>query len=150
VPKPLSLCNKVQSINHSINQSFKQNASTLRQMALARMLVIVSTIFIVTASPIVALSITRSVVYEYFINRRYNNIFLLSYTIYLELAMINSSGINFFVYALRSSRFRQELARFVCFRFLKRKTKDEGLKTDSATVNTTTTGATVPFSSETL
>ena len=113
------------------------------------MLVIVSTIYIVTASPVVALSITRSVVYEYFINRRYNNIFLLSYTIYLELAMINSGGINF-VYALRSSRFRQELARFVCFRFLKRKTKDEGLKTKSATVNTTTTGATVPFSSETL
>ena len=119
-------------------------------MALARMLVIVSIIFIVTASPIVALSITRSIVYEYFINRRYNNIFLLSYTIYLELAMINSSGINFFVYALRSSRFRQELARFVCFRFLKRKTKDEGQKAESATVNTTTTGATVPYSSETL
>ena len=93
-------------------------------MALARMLVIVSTIFILTASPIVALSITRSVVYDYFINRHYNNIFLLSYATYLELGMINSSGINFFVYVLRSSRFRQELARFACFRFLNHKSTE--------------------------
>ena len=114
-------------------------------MALARMLVIVSTIFILTSSPVVALSITRSVVYEYFINRRYNNIFLLSYTIYLELAMINSSGINFFVYALRSSRFRQELATFVCFRFVKQKI---GVKKEGT--NTVTTGVSVISRPETL
>ena len=47
---------------------------TLRKMALARMLVIVSTIFIVTASPIVALNIARSTVYDLFIDRSYNNI----------------------------------------------------------------------------
>ena len=47
---------------------------TLRQMAFARMLVIVSTIFILTASSIVALSIARSTVYDLFIDRSYNNI----------------------------------------------------------------------------
>ena len=104
-----------------VNSFFKQNAATLRHMALARMLVIVSTIFIVTASLIVALSIARSTVYDFFIDRPYTNIFLLCHTIYLELGMVNSSGVNLFVYVLRSSRFRQELATFACFRFLKRK-----------------------------
>ena len=117
-------------------------------MALARMLVIVSIIFIVTASPIVALSITRSTVYDFFIDRRYNNIFLFSHAIYLQLGMLNSSGVNFFVYVLRSSRFRQELITFPCFRFLKRKRAE--LKKEGVTVNTKTTGASAVFSSETL
>ena len=107
-------------------------------MALARMLVIVSTIFILTASPVIALSITQIIVDDFFINRRYNNIFLLCHTTLLELGMVNSSGINFFVYVLRSSRFRQELATFVCFRFLKQEKKR--LKKENTTVNTVTTG----------
>ena len=117
---------------------FQQQASTLRQMALARMLVIVSTIFILTASPIVALNITTTVVYDFFISRRYTNIFLLCYLVYLELGMINSSGINFFVYVLRSSRFRQELATFACFRFLKH--DKAGVNKKDVIVKTTTTG----------
>ena len=108
-------------------------------MALARMLVIVSTIYILTASPIVALSITTTVVYDFFINRRYTNIYLLCYLVYLELGMINSSGINFFVYVLRSSRFRQELATFRCFRFLKH--EKAGVNEKDVTVKTTTTEA---------
>ena len=127
---------------------FKQNASTLRQIALARMLVIVSTIFILTSSPIIALSITQSVVDDFFINRRYTNIFLLCHIIYLELGIINSSGINFFVYVLRSSRFRQELARFVCFRFLMQ--KGAGLKKEDVTLNTMTTGTSAVCSSQAL
>ena len=127
---------------------FKQNASTLRQIALARMLVIVSTIFILTSSPIIALSITQSVVDDFFINRRYTNIFLLCHIIYLELGIINSSGINFFVYVLRSSRFRQELARFVCFRFLMQ--KGAGLKKEGVTLNTMTTGTSAVCSSQAL
>ena len=115
-------------------------------MALARMLVIVSTIFIVTASPIVALSIARSMVYDFFIDRRYTNIFLLCHTIYLELGMVNSSGINFIVYVVRSSRFRQELATFACFRFLKRQRAE--LKKEGVTVNTETTGASAVSSSK--
>ena len=117
-------------------------------MALARMLVIVSTIFILTASPIVALSITTTIVHDFFINRRYTNIFMLSHAIYLELGMVNSSGINFFVYVLRSSRFRQELATFVCFRFLKREKAEE--RKEGVTANTVTTGAWDVSSSETL
>ena len=116
-------------------------------MALSRMLVIVSTIFILTASPVVAISITRSIVYDFFINRRYNNIIMLSYTIYLELGMINSSGINFFVYVLRSSRFRQELATFVCFRFLKH--KKAGQRKEDVTVSTVTSGTLTVSRSET-
>ena len=59
----------------------KQNASTLCQMALARMLVIVSTIFVLTSSRIVILGTTQSIVDDFFINRRDNNIFLLYHTI---------------------------------------------------------------------
>ena len=117
-------------------------------MALARILVIVSTIFIVTSSPIVAMSIAQSIVDELFINRRYNNMFILCHTILMELGMINSSGINFFVYVLRSSRFRQELAGFACFGFLKH--RKAGLKKESVTVNTVTTGTLAVSSSETL
>ena len=106
-------------------------------MALARMLVIVSTIFILTSSPIVALSITTSIVYDFFINRRYTNIFLACHIIYMELGMINSGGVNFFIYVLRSSRFRQELARFACFRFL----KHEKAGVSRKDVKTTTTCA---------
>ena len=106
-------------------------------MALARMLVIVSTIFILTSSPVVALSITQSLVKDFYINRRYNNIFLLCHILLLDLGMINCSGVNFFIFVMRSSKFRQELARFPCFRFLK-PTKT-GLSKDGVTANTVTT-----------
>ena len=62
--------------------------------------------------------------------------------------MVNSSGVNFFVYVLRSSRFRQELATFVCFRFLKREKAEE--RKEGVTANTVTTGAWDVSSSETL
>ena len=117
-------------------------------MALARMLVIVSTIFIVTSSPIVILSITQSIVGDFFINHRYNNIFLLCHTLLLELGMINSSGVNFFVYATRSSRFRQELARYSCFRFLKHKKAE--VNKEGVSVNTMTTGSSAAYSVDTL
>ena len=114
------------------------------------MLVIVSIVFILTSSPVVALSITTSIVADFFINRRYTNMFILSYLIYLQLGMINCSGVNFVVYVLRSSRFRQELSRLVCFRCLKH-TKG-GLKKEGVRVGVTTvtTGVSVVRSSETL
>ena len=62
--------------------------------------------------------------------------------------MVNSSGINFIVYVLRSSRCRQELATFACFRFLKRKGAE--LKKEGVSVNTKTTGSSAVSSSETL
>ena len=117
-------------------------------MALAKMLVIVSIIFILTTSPIVALSITRTIVFDFFIDRRYTTIFLASHMIYLGLGMINCSGVNFLVYVLRSSRFRQELSRLVCFGFLKR--KKTAMKKEGVTVNTMLTGASAVSNSETL
>ena len=111
------------------------------------MLVIVSIIFIFASSPIVAISITRNIVYDFFINRRYTNIFLVVHAIALELSFLNSSGTNFFVFVLRSSRFRQELSRFVCFRFLK--PKKAGLKKEGVSVNTVATGSSAVYSSET-
>ena len=126
----------------------KQNASTSRQIALAKMLVIVSFVFILTSSPIVGLSIAQSIVYEFFINRRYTNIFMLCHLFYLELGMINCSGANFLVYVLRSSRFRQELSRFVCFGFLKQ--KKGGLKKEGVTIHKMATGVSAVYSSETL
>ena len=117
-------------------------------MALSKMLVIVSFIFILTASPVVALSITQIIVDDFFINRRYNNVFLLCHTTLLELGLINSSGINFFVYVLRSSRFRQELARYSCFRFLKHKKAE--LNKEDVTVYTITTGSSAVSSGSTL
>ena len=126
----------------------KQNTSTLRQIALAKMLVIVSFVFILTSSPAVALSITQSIEYDFFVNRRYTNVFIASHAIYLELGMINCSGVNFLVYVLRSSRFRQELSRFVCFRFLK--PKKARLKKEGVNVNTIATEASTVHSSETL
>ena len=109
------------------------------------MLVIVSIVYILTSSPNVVISVTRSVVYDFFINRRYTNVFMASNVIYLELGMINCSGVNFFVYALRSSRFRQELSRLVCFGFLKQ--KRAGLRKEGVTVQTVITGSSAAHSS---
>ena len=119
--------------------SFQTERQHVTSDALARMLVIVSTIFILTASPVVALSITTTSVYDFFINRRYTNIYLLCHLVYLQLDLINSSGINFFGYVLRSSRFRQELATFACFRFLTH--EKAGVNKKDVTVKITTTGA---------
>ena len=115
-------------------------------MALARMLVIVSFIFIITSSPIVALSITQSIVDEFFVNRRYTNIFFLTHLTYLGLGMFNCSAVNFFVYVLRSSRFRQELATFRCFGFLK--DRKVGLRKEGVSVMNTVTTETSALSSQ--
>ena len=128
--------------------SFNQSASTTRQIALAKMLVIVSFIFILTSSPIVALSIARGIVYDFFINRRYTNIFIAAHTSYMQLSMINCSAVNFFVYVLRSSRFRQELSRCVCFGFLKQ--KKAGAKKEGVSVSTVASGVSAVCSSEAL
>ena len=114
------------------------------------MLVIVSSVFILTSSPLVALSITRYAVYDFFISRRFNNILLLSHTVYLQLSMINCSGVNFLVYVLRSSRFRQELAKFLCFGFLKPGKQAGVRKGEGVSVSTVTTGTLDAYSSGTL
>ena len=81
---------------------------TRKERGLVTMLVTVNCVFIITASPNIALGLTRSLVYDFWLTRRYANIFLAAHGWLLGLGVLNSS-INFFVYVFRSSRFRQEL-----------------------------------------
>ena len=91
----------------------KDSVMTRQQVALVKMLVIVSTIFILTSCPFVALSITNLAEPQFALNRRYTNTYLLTHALHMTLGMLNSS-INFFVYVLRSSKFREELKRLPC------------------------------------
>ena len=84
------------------------SSSDVREVALVKMLVVVSLIYIISSAPNVALGMTRLLVPEFVANRRYANIFLASHLLSLILGQLNSS-VNFFVYLARSSRFRQEL-----------------------------------------
>ena len=88
--------------------SSSSSSSDVREVALVKMLVVVSLIYIISSAPNVALGMTRLLVPEFVANRRYANIFLASHLLSLILGQLNSS-VNFFVYLARSSRFRQEL-----------------------------------------
>ena len=88
--------------------SSSSSTSDVREVALVKMLVVVSVIYIISSAPNVALGMTRLLVPEFVANRRYANIFLASHLLSLILGQANSS-VNFFVYLARSSRFRQEL-----------------------------------------
>ena len=88
--------------------SSSSSSSDVREVALVKMLVVVSLIYIISSAPNVALGLTRLLVPEFLHTRRYANIFLASNLTFLVLAQMNSS-VNFFVYLARSSRFRQEL-----------------------------------------
>ena len=88
--------------------SSSSSSSDVREVALVKMLVVVSLIYIISSAPNVALGMTRLLVPEFLHTRRYANIFLASNLTFLVLAEVNSS-VNFFVYLARSSRFRQEL-----------------------------------------
>ena len=92
--------------------SSSSSSSDVREVALVKMLVVVSLIYIISSAPNVALGMTRLLVAEFFHTRRYANIFLASHLFYLVVAQANSS-VNFFVYLARSSRFRQELHRLL-------------------------------------
>ena len=81
---------------------------TRKERGLVTMLVTVNCVFIITASPNIALGLTRSLVYDFWLTRRYANIYMAAHGWFLGLCVLNSS-INFFVYVFRSSRFRQEL-----------------------------------------
>lgn len=83
-----------------------------RQVALVKMLVVVCCIYMVTATPNVALGITRCLVKDFATNGRYYNIYLLASSLTFELAMVNSS-VGFFVYVSQSSKFRRELLLYV-------------------------------------
>ena len=88
--------------------SSSSSSSDVREVALVKMLVVVSLIYIISSAPNIALGMTRLLVPEFVANRIYANIFLASHLLSLILGQLNSS-VNFFVYLARSSRFRQEL-----------------------------------------
>ena len=94
----------------SASASTSANAAgiTRKERGLVTMLVTVNCVFIITASPNIALGLTRSLVYDFWLTRRYANIYMAAHGWLLGLGVLNSS-INFFVYVVRSSRFRQEL-----------------------------------------
>jgi hypothetical protein len=97
-------------------KSSSSSATSRKEWVLVVMLVTVNCIFIVTASPGVALGLTRLLVYDFYHTRAYANLFLITHGIYLTLCALNSS-INFFVYVTQSSRFRNELqTMFFCLR----------------------------------
>ena len=88
--------------------SSSSSSSDVREVALVKMLVVVSLIYITSSAPNIALGLTKLMVPDFLPSRKYANIFLASHLMYLVLAEVNSS-VNFFVYLARSSRFRQEL-----------------------------------------
>ena len=92
--------------------SSSSSSSDVREVALVKMLVVVSLIYIITAAPNLALGLTKLLVPEFRHTNRYAIIFVASHFMYLVLAQANSS-VNFFVYLARSSRFRQELRRLI-------------------------------------
>ena len=88
--------------------SSSSSSSDVREVALVKMLVVVSLIYIISSAPNVALGLTKLMVRDFLPSGKYANIFLASHFMSLVLAQVNSS-VNFFVYLARSSRFRQEL-----------------------------------------
>ena len=111
--------------------SSSSSSSDAREVALVKMLVVVSLIYIITAAPNVVLGLTRLLVPEFLHTRKYANIFLASHLMYLVLAQANSS-VNFFVYLARSSRFRQELRQLLRRVGIRVKTESSDRLSDTA------------------
>nr|KAG5700388.1 hypothetical protein BaRGS_029640 [Batillaria attramentaria] len=84
------------------------NASQRHQMALTKMLVIVSCFFMACAAPLTLLSVMQLAVPDYSAHGRYSSVFFISHYICLCMVVVNSA-VNFFVYYFQSSRFRREL-----------------------------------------
>ena len=106
---------------------------TRKERGLVTMLVTVNCVFIITASPNIALGLTRSLVYDFWLTRRYANIFLAAHGWLMGLGVLNSS-INFFVYVFRSSRFRQELRGLPLFGLCVARKKNNNASSLSASI----------------
>lgn len=92
------------------------NAYLKGQAVLMRMLVAVSSLYILCTAPNILLAMARFTVKEFRADGLYGNLFFATHMIGVVIVMLNSS-INFFVYLIMSSRFRQELNTcFLCTR----------------------------------
>lgn len=78
------------------------------QAVLMRMLVAVSSVYILCATPTIILALVRFAVPEFRSDGRYSNLFLAAHGVFFLPFILNSS-VNFFVYTTMSSRFRHEL-----------------------------------------
>ena len=121
----------------SVSTSANAAGITRKERGLVTMLVTVNCVFIITASPNIALGLTRSLVYDFWLTRRYANIYMAAHGWLLGLGVLNSS-INFFVYVVRSSRFRQELRGLPLFGLcVARKKKPSASYLSASTTNVT-------------
>lgn len=85
--------------------SLKQNS---QQMALTKMLVLASCVYIVSMAPMVFITIARLIVEEFSSYGTYSRLYMICNTAASGLPVINSS-VNFFIYYCRSSRYKDEL-----------------------------------------
>ena len=79
-----------------------------RRVALVKMLVTVSCIYIFCTAPMVSLGILRFLMSEFSTNGKFRYWFYVTHRAGNVILMVNSS-VNFFVYVKQSSRFRKEL-----------------------------------------
>ena len=84
-----------------------------QQTALTKMLVVVCCIYVICSTPGCIMSLIRRIEPEYGAADRYANIFYLTHRLASFVFSATNSSVNFFVFFVRSSRFRQEL-RCVC------------------------------------
>ncbi|KAL8577622.1 hypothetical protein ACOMHN_036813 [Nucella lapillus] len=141
---------KLRSVMLWREKSAAGSSNKRSQVALVKMLVVVSCIYIVTASPNVILGIIRSFNSDLWLTGRYRNTFVASHLLYLSLGTVNST-VNFFVYLARSSRFRVHLLSLLpsccsssLLHFLSRR---KGGNVTSRTVQDVTSMQTKPVSS---
>ena len=86
-----------------------------RQVALVKMLVTVSCIYMMCVTPTICLALTRLLVPDFWPQRRYGRMYYVTHVATTVVLMLNSS-VNFFVFVMQSSRFRLELRVLVCGR----------------------------------
>nr|KAG5699409.1 hypothetical protein BaRGS_016255 [Batillaria attramentaria] len=85
--------------------------NNVRQKSLAKMLVIVSCVFIVTAAPGVVLGLVSFTMPNIIPSGDDGNTYATAFLVYQVFTMVNSS-VNFFIYVTRSARFRNMLRSF--------------------------------------
>lgn len=86
---------------------------TARQMALTRVLVLHSCIYIACSAPLAMLTLTSMIVAEFTVYSRYSNLFLLTYSSVGVISALQSS-LNFVLYYTFSSRYKHALGEVCC------------------------------------
>lgn len=115
----VSLCTTVTVLRLQAAMSWREKTSSsgsdaqVRQVALTRMLVLVSGVFIASKVPFVVMILARNLVSDFSTTGRYYNLYMTTFILVYYLPYANSA-VNFFVYVSRSARFRQDLRAIMC------------------------------------